>query len=490
MKNILFQNDKIKSSLINRLKINRKSIQLLEPIDFTQKNPKYKLNTSRNNYLNQVSLDNKNQFKSNIFSTQNTDFNSLKKNLLFNEKKNDTSIKAFKNKKGNKKIKILSLLSKETPYKIKKKNNKMKLPLSLKKKLKSNNRRLTLDTDENSDYMTLSPTSNRNCTINIKKYNEIFNTVSSRLKSHFNKAKFKQNTSSILGTRNFSSKDLSYKHVFHSPNKRRSSLKMSHNIKLTKSSGKKVNITMDDYKKILNKEFNYKELINIENNRIKEKLKNFKTPVYDKFPLFNTTEKLNLFLGREFNLDLTNLKKSFDKKYKVYTNSINKIKEINHKNLFSNNNVFGFKISLENNDKNNDSDDIYGYKTQFSNRDAKDALHRFYSHKVKDFLNKKLELQKELIELKNKFSYIIEQEKSEKNRLGINYGEINQIVEKKFIYKEIYELDILQKKKRFFDEQTKILYQTKDYLPNKVLKENLKQKTINKFKDITGVHFT
>ena len=79
MKNILFQNDKIKSSLINRLKINRKSIQLLEPIDFTQKNPKYKLNTSRNNYLNQVSLDNKNQFKSNIFSTQNTDFNSLKK---------------------------------------------------------------------------------------------------------------------------------------------------------------------------------------------------------------------------------------------------------------------------------------------------------------------------------------------------------------------------------------------------------------------------
>ena len=162
MKNILFQNDKIKSSLINRLKINRKSIQLLEPIDFTQKNPKYKLNTSRNNYLSQVSLDNKNQFKSNIFSTQNTDFNSLKKNLLFNEKKNDTSIKAFKNKKGNKKIKILSLLSEETPYKIKKKNNKMKLPLSLKKKLKSNNRRLTLDTDENSDYMTLSPTSNRN----------------------------------------------------------------------------------------------------------------------------------------------------------------------------------------------------------------------------------------------------------------------------------------------------------------------------------------
>ena len=47
-----------------------------------------------------------------------------------------------------------------------------------------------------------------------------------------------------------------------------------------------------------------------------------------------------------------------------------------------------------------------------------------------------------------------------------------------------------KKKKQFYDEQAKILYKTRNYLPNKVLKGILKQKTINKFKDITGVHFS
>ena len=104
-------------------------------------------------------------------------------------------------------------------------------------------------------------------------------------------------------------------------------------------------------------------------------------------------------------------------------------------------------------------------------------------------LEKKLDLEKQLIELKNKYSFIIEQEKSEKNRLGINYGEINQAIQKKFLVREIYELDRKTKKKNFYDEQAKILYKTRNFLPKKVLRENLKQKTINKFKDITGVHF-
>ena len=132
---------------------------------------------------------------------------------------------------------------------------------------------------------------------------------------------------------------------------------------------------------------------------------------------------------------------------------------------------------------------MYNMKSQFSDNDSKDALKTFYNHKAKDKLSKKLELEKELIELENKFAYIIEQEKSEKNRMGINYGEINQVIQKKFLVREIYELDRNQKKKQFYDEQTKILYKTRNYLPNKVLKEMLKQKTINKFKEITGVHF-
>ena len=88
-----------------------------------------------------------------------------------------------------------------------------------------------------------------------------------------------------------------------------------------------------------------------------------KIKVYDKTPLFDTTEKLNIYLGREYNLDIRNLKKSFNKKFKVFTNSFNKIKEIKHKSLFSNNNnVFGYKISL---DKNNEEDDDLYKLTDF-----------------------------------------------------------------------------------------------------------------------------
>ena len=177
------------------------------------------------------------------------------------------------------------------------------------------------------------------------------------------------------------------------------------------------------------------------------------------------------------------LKKSFNKKYKVYTSSLNKIREIKHKSLFSNNNVFGFKISLDKDKIVND----YNYK--YSEFDTKDALKNFYRYKAKDMLNKKIDLEKQLIELENKFSYIIEQEKAEKNRLGINYGEINQVIQKKFLYREIYELDRMKQKQQFNAEQTKILYQTRNYIQNKVLRETLKQNTINKFKDITGVHF-
>ena len=126
---------------------------------------------------------------------------------------------------------------------------------------------------------------------------------------------------------------------------------------------------------------------------------------------------------------------------------------------------------------------------KLSDIDIKEALESFYKYKAKDMLEKKLDLEKQLIELKNKYSYIIEQEKSEKNRLGINYGEINQAIQKKFLVREIYELDRKTKKKNFYDEQAKILYKTRNFLPKKVLRENLKQKTINKFKDITGVHF-
>ena len=164
----------------------------------------------------------------------------------------------------------------------------------------------------------------------------------------------------------------------------------------------------------------------------------------------------------------------------IYINIFN----ININNYFrciiNNNDVFGYKINFEKK---------YVKKNKFTDLESKNALKTFYQFKAKDKLEKKLELEKQLIELENKFAYIIEQEKLEKNLMGINYGEINQVVQKKFLYREIYELDREHKKKQFYDEQRNILYQTRNYQQNKVLREILKQKTINKFKDITGVHF-
>ena len=47
MKNNLIENDKIKLALINRFKINRKSIQLLKPFNISIDNEYDKLTTSR-----------------------------------------------------------------------------------------------------------------------------------------------------------------------------------------------------------------------------------------------------------------------------------------------------------------------------------------------------------------------------------------------------------------------------------------------------------
>ena len=465
MKNKLIENDKIKSSLLTRLKINRKSIQLLKTLNIIQNSDLFKSNTSRNDKIKRKTFNSNYNFNSNLF------FNNIK-----NNKTDSESEKSYKNKKDKEELKELHLLSERSNNKI---NSKLNLNSDKKeKKYKSRNNN---NLSSNSPFMSLSQRTNKDYIRNLDKYKKIFNTVSSRVKDSCNKYRPINKINLII--KNYSSKNLNNMNYYHSPNKRRISSKNSYKTNIIKNSGKKPKLTFEDYSKTLNKEFNAKELINIENTQIKQRLNDLKIKVYDKTPLFDTTEKLNIYLGREFNLDIRNLKKSFNKKYKVYTNSLNKIKKLKHISLFSNNNVFGFKISLDkNNTINNDN-----YK--YSEVDTKEALKDFYRHKAKDMLTKKLDLEKQLIELENKFSYIIEQEKAEKNRLGINYGEINRVIQKKFLYREIYELDRMKQKNQFNDEQTKILYQTRNYIQNKVLRETLKQNTINKFKDITGVHF-
>ena len=471
MKNNLIENDKIKFALINRFKINRKSIQLLKPFDFIIDNENDKLSSLRNEKISKTTLNKNYNLKSNLFESKSKEIPSLK-----NDSESENSIT---NKNILKKSKIMPLLSEKNDANKIKKRIKIKLPLNSEKENKKyKGRNDSNDLNLNSPFNTLTQSSNRDYIRNLDKYKQIFKSVSSRIKSNYDKSKLSPNSGNYLNSI-YSPKKMNYMNKFYSPSKAKSSYRMSSKMFLTKSSGKKT-YNMEDYNRTLNKEFNTQELINIENNEIKEKLKALKVKVYDKIPLFDTTEKLNTFLGREFHLDIKNLKKSFNKKFKIYTRSYNKIKEIKHKNLFNNNDVFGYKINFEKK---------YVKKNKFTDLESKNALKTFYQFKAKDKLEKKLELEKQLIELENKFAYIIEQEKLEKNLMGINYGEINQVVQKKFLYREIYELDREHKKKKFYDEQRNILYQTRNYQQNKVLREKKKQKTINKFKDITGVHF-
>ena len=478
MKNNLIENDKIKTSLINQLKLNRKSIEILKPLNLIKKSDLFNSITTRKDNTKKKTFNKKYNFNSKLFASNN-------KLSIKLDSESDISIK---NINTNEEFKSLPILSERSNEKIKNKIKKLSLKFSLNSLNKNTNKnkkhisRNSNISNFDSLYIPSSRTTSKDYLKNLDKYKNIFNTVSSRIKSSYDKSKL--NNSRNYVQRNYSPKNSYLMNTWQSPQRKKYSFKLGSKTNLLQSSGKKKQYTIDDYNKTLNKEFNTKELIKIENNQIKQRLKEMKIKVYDKTPLFDTTEKLNVYLGREFNLDIRNLKKSFNKKYKVFTNSLNKIKEIKHKTLFSNNNnVFGYKISL---DKNNDEDnDLY----KLSDIDIKEALKSFYKYKAKDMLEKKLDLEKQLIELKNKYSFIIEQEKSEKNRLGINYGEINQAIQKKFLVREIYELDRKTKKKNFYDEQAKILYKTRNFLPKKVLRENLKQKTINKFKDITGVHF-
>ena len=469
MKNNLIENEKIKSSLINQLKLNRKSIEILKPPNLIKKTDLFNIINARKDNSKKKTFNKKFNFKSKLFNKKP----SIKLDL--------ESDKSIKNINTIEELKSLPLLTERTNGEIKNKIKKLSLKFSL-NSLKKNKKYTSRNNNESnfdSNFMTSIHTLNKDYLKNIDKYKNIFNTVSSRIKTYYKKSQSNQSGNYNL----FSPKSSYLMNKWQSPYLKRSSHKKLAKTHLLKNTGKKKKYTIDDYNKTLNEEFNTKELINIENRQIKQRLKEFKLKSYGKTPLFDTIEKLNIYLGREFHLDIRNLKKSFNKKYKIYSNSINKIKEIKQKTLFNNNNVFGYKIALDKKEEEENGE----YK--LTDIDIKKALKSYYNFKAKDMLEKKLDLEKQIIELENKFSYIIQQEKSEKNQMGINYGEINQAIQKKILIKEIYELDRETKKKQFYNEQAKILYQTRNYLPRKVLRECLKQKTINKFKDITGVNF-
>ena len=454
--NSLREKNKNKSILITQLKLNKKSIAILESLNLKTNFNKYKSISSRNK---------KYSLNSNLFSDKQYNLKLIKKNLtddIDKQKINSQNIKSNLNPK--------SLT--ERNY------NNFIIEKSKIKNFKSRNRSNINNNEINFPSINLSAQNSKKLyTMNINKYKNIFDTVFSRIKSSYKKKKKTSNFRNIINMN-------VNKRKYSSPliNKTKTSLYKNFNNDKFHSIPK-----LEDYENTMENEFNYKELLKLENIKINQKLNTFKSNIYNKTPLYKTNEKLNTLLIRQFNLDESDFKKSFNKKYKIYKASINKIIETRNKNLFhEDSNSYDYK-------KLNINQGIYGYfdkNKKITNKNVKIALNKYYNQKTKKILSKKLELERELIDLKTKFKDNIEKEKYIKNEFNINYGQLNQLIQEKLIYKEVYETDINKKKKHFYEEHTKMIHKIRKWsVPSKVVKLFLKQKTINKFKTNIGAYF-
>ena len=231
MKNNLIENDKIKFALINRFKINRKSIQLLKPFDFIIDNENDKLSSLRNEKISKTTLNKNYNLKSNLFESKSKEIPSLK-----NDSESENSIT---NKNILKKSKIMPLLSEKNDANKIKKRIKIKLPLNSEKENKKyKGRNDSNDLNLNSPFNTLTQSSNRDYIRNLDKYKQIFKSVSSRIKSNYDKSKLSPNSGNYLNSI-YSPKKMNYMNKFYSPSKAKSSYRMSSKMFLTKSSGKK-----------------------------------------------------------------------------------------------------------------------------------------------------------------------------------------------------------------------------------------------------------
>ena len=476
--NDLRKNNKNKSLLINQLKLNKKSLELLDIfIENKNKGKNNTLSSRKSKYKNSF-LYNRFSFTSNLFKKKLNKLKLAENDSKINKEK-ENSIKSNNSKNENNQI---SINIKENP--LTERNNNIFLKHFSKTIHNFKSRNNLNNNFSNLEFPSLASSqqfSKNDYKMNIKKYKIILNKIFSRIKSSYMKKNIRLNNIEYL---NNSIKNINaIKRKYSTPLMKKMSLTRfgNNNINNYKYSSLQ---KLEDYENTLENEFNCKELIKIENEKIKEKLKKFKSNIYKKTPIYKTTEKLNTLLIRQFNLDTLDQKNSFNKKYKIYKASVSKIQEIKNKKInheFKEDNPYEQnKLNLEN--------EIFGYID--INKNIKKALNKFYSLKTKKILEKKLEMERELIELKTKFKNSIEEEKKKKSEYNINYGQLNQLIQIKLLYKEIYETDINKRKREFYDEHSKMLHKVRKWsVPNKVVKQTLKQKTINKFKTNIGAYF-
>jgi hypothetical protein len=471
--NALRKSIKSKSLLINKLKINNKSLEILDSFLTTKSITNNNMsNSSRNKKILGKIYNKKFQFTSRLFFDKNLYPKILNSISTVNSERslptNSNYIKSLTERNNNN---ILNILSK---------NNK---------KFISRNEIMQKNKELNDPYFSLSQQNLRSFyTININKYKTIFENVSLRIKSSYQKKKNKLNNKENKNHIRRKSTKTTLK-TERSPLKKRNTKSNPNNNKSEKSNFLS---DLEQYENTLENEFNCRELIKMDNSKILQQLKQLKRDIYHKTPLYKTTEKLNKHLIRQYNLDNVDLINAFNRKYKVYRQSVNKIQEarkenISHqikklhtqeeKNYSTNKEEFDYN-------KNNDKKEI------ITNKNVKKALKNYYNQKAKHILMKKLELERELIDLNTKFKAHIEKEKYIKNAYNINYGQLNQIIQSKLINRDIYETNINKKKKEFYDEHTEMLHKIRNWsIPRKIVKTILKQKTINEYKKIMGVYF-
>ena len=468
-------NNKNKSILINQLKINRKTLEILESsessIPNNKKSGKIKSLSSRNNKLNNLFF--KNTFSFNL--------NLPKKSNNIKLIKISSSTNDEKTKSNNKFIQTNYLKNESLTER---NNNFLKTFSKSSHNFKSRN--IIKGNFNEFNFPSINSSqqnSKRYYAMNINKYKNILKTVFSRIKSSLKKKKhFLYN----IGNYNHNKSISVIKRKYSSPINK---IKNKPRISLTSNIYNEKHHSLsklEDFEHTLENEFNCKELIKLENGKLKQKLKKFKLNIYNKTPIYKTTEKLNNLLIRQFNLDKSDQKNAFNKKFKIYRASVNKIQEMKNKNLYheyKENNPYEKEKLLEK--------EIEGYNEKdITKKSIKKALNKYYRLKTKKILEKKSEIERELIDLKTKFKSCVEKEKYIRNENNIKYGELNQVIQTKLLYKEIYGTDIDKKKKKFYDENTLMLHKVRRWsVPIKVVKKVLKQKTINKYKANIGAYF-
>ena len=215
MKNNLIENDKIKTSLINQLKLNRKSIEILKPLNLIKKSDLFNSITTRKDNSKKKTFNKKYNFNSKLFTSNN-------KLSIKLDSESDISIK---NINTNEEFKSLPILSERSNEKIKNQIKKLSLKFSLNslnKNTKKNKKHISRNSNiSNFDslYIPSSRTTSKDYLRNLDKYKNIFNTVSSRIKSSYNKSKL--NNSRNYVPRNYSPKNSYLMNTWQSPQRRK-----------------------------------------------------------------------------------------------------------------------------------------------------------------------------------------------------------------------------------------------------------------------------